>query len=36
MVGVASLTVIEGKGEGSTVVVVVGVRVIERKDTGRH
>ena len=36
VVGVASLTVIEGEGEDSVVVVAVGVGVTRRKDTYGH
>ena len=36
MIDVASLTMIEGEGEGSIVVVAIGMGVIERKDTDGH
>ena len=36
MVGVTSLTVIEGEGEDSIVVAVVGVGVARREDTYGH
>ena len=34
--GVASLTMIEGEGEGSIVIAAVGVGVTRKKDTGGH
>ena len=36
VVGFPSLTMIEGEGEGSLVVVVVKVGVTKRKDIGEH